>query len=64
MQQYNAQGSEQLVPKKVCEPQKKIEKEKKKGNHFPCGIYENVSGTKSAKKLHMKKKKNHDNFFQ
>ena len=42
------------MPKKVDEPQKKVEEDKQNKN-FPCGICENVSRTKSAKELHMKR---------
>ena len=33
-------------------------KNKKKNQDFPCGIFENVSRTKSAKELNMKRKHN------
>ena len=43
--------------KKADEPQKKVE-EKEKNKDFPCGVCENVSRTKSAKELIMKRKHN------
>ena len=55
MQQYNAQGSDQLVHKKVDKPQKKVEKEEKRKD-FSFWICENVSSTKSAKELIYEKK--------
>ena len=45
------------MPKKVDEPQKKVE-EDEKSKDFPCWICENVFRTKSAKELHMKRKHN------
>jgi len=55
LQQYNAQGSDQLVHKKVDKPQKKVEEEEK-SKGFSCWICENVSSTKSAKELTYEKK--------
>ena len=43
------------MPKKVDEPQKKV-KESEKSKDFDCGICGNVSRTKPAKELHMKRK--------
>ena len=45
------------MPKKVDEPLKKV-KEEKKSKDFSSGICENVSRTKSAKELRMKRKHN------
>ena len=45
------------MPKKVDEPQKKVEEEEK-SKDFPRGICENVSRNKSDKELHMKRKHN------
>ena len=50
------------MPKKVDKPQKKVEEEEK-NKDCPCWICENVSRTKSAKKLLMKRKHN-DNTSQ
>ena len=45
------------MPKKVEEPQKKVEEEEK-SKDFSCGIYEIVSRVKFAKELHVKRKHN------
>ena len=45
------------MPKGVDEPQKRVETDEKIKD-FPCWICENVSGTKSDKELHMKRKHN------
>ena len=45
------------MPKKIDEPQEKVEEEVK-NKDFLRGIYENVSRTKSAKELNMKRKYN------
>ena len=52
---YNAQGSDQLVHKKVDKSQKKVEEEEK-SKDFYCWICKNVSSTKSAKELTYEKK--------